>query len=103
MEPKAFVHSGGKRVDGSHTCDSDAERSFVRSTVQVSSPVVHSWAVLGPVHVLKELGASQQGRPFATRSQYQKLVPTNPAPRMPRPIHSQTDDAVPSVPGISPM
>jgi hypothetical protein len=35
-------------------------------------------------------------------AQYQKLVPTNPAPRIPNPIQSHTDDAVPSVPGINP-
>jgi hypothetical protein len=34
--------------------------------------------------------------------QYQKLVPTKPAPRMPSPTQSHTDDALPSVPGISP-
>ena len=40
--------------------------------------------------------------PGSEPDQYQKLVPTKPTPRMPMPTHSHTDEALPSVPGISP-
>jgi hypothetical protein len=54
----------------------------------------------------KTPGADPFGSPQALAAdppaQYQKLVPTNPAPRMPSPTQSHTDDAFPSVPGISP-